>query len=143
MGICDPISKSGLGCGGVPQEVGEIHTDFPASCGWRARQIILHAPSGHEENYQTCAHINLRQTAITQPRCRFVVIREVVEEVVDLEEGRLQVEVVSEEKKFPAQKWARWLMLRYAGRGGFQPQSFGPPAQVLGMFAVVQEEARI
>jgi len=34
-----------------------------------------------------------------------------------------------------------WLMLGGAGRGGFQPQSFGPPAQVLGMLSNVYNGA--
>lgn len=32
-------------------------------------------------------------------------------------------------------------MLGCAGRGGFQPQSFGPPAQVFGMLMDVWEGA--
>jgi len=81
----------------------------------------------------TCA-----QQTNTQPRCRFVVIQEVVAEEaegLEVEEDPLVVEEVSwvKKKKWPAQNWTKWLMLACAGRGGFQPQSFGPPAQVFGM----------
>ena len=55
-------------------------------------------------------------------------------EVVIGEEDRLveEVEVNSSlrAQPFPAPKPTDWLV--HAGRGGFQQQSFGPPAQVLG-----------
>jgi len=97
--ICGPISSFWVWCGQVPGQLGEIPTDFPTTRGWSARQIILHATSGHQDIYQTCAYINLRRTINTQPLCPFVETREVVEEEVEdseVEEVHSLLEVVSD-----------------------------------------------
>jgi len=73
-----------------------------------------------------------------------VVIREVVEEVVDFEEGRVLEVVEVRSRKSPRRKLQLLTRLGgFGGRGGYQQQSFGPPAQVLGRMRTVDDIARV
>lgn len=77
-------------------------------------------------------------TPATQQQWRSEAIRAVVAAfaVVIEEEDRLEgeAEVIQVSAHNACLRPNETDRLRFAGRGGFQPQSFGPPAQVFGVF---------
>jgi len=62
-----------------------------------------------------------------------------VEEEVDFEEGRVLEVVEVRSRKSPRRKLQLLTRLGFGGRGGYQQQSFGPPAQVLGRMKTVAD----